>query len=66
VAPGLAVSATAPDGVPEAVESPGDAWLIAVQWHPENLTEDRVSAGLFAEFARIVREGSRRPDAAKP
>jgi putative glutamine amidotransferase len=59
VAPGLAVSATAPDGVAEAVETPRGSWLIAVQWHPENLTEDGVSDRLFAEFVRAVREGSR-------
>src|SRR5712691_8805999 len=64
VAPGLTVSATAPDGVPEAVESPRDTWLIAVQWHPENLKGDSVSRGLFSEFIRAAREGSRRTDAA--
>ena len=64
VAPGLTVSATAPDGVPEAVESPGDAWLIAVQWHPENLKGDSVSVGLFSEFIRAAREGFRRADGA--
>jgi putative glutamine amidotransferase len=58
VAPGLAVSATAEDGVPEAVESAGDAWLVAVQWHPENLTEDPASAGLFAEFVQAARRDS--------
>lgn len=60
VAPGLTVSATAPDGVPEAVESPRETWLIAVQWHPENLKGDRVSAGLFSEFIRAAR--TRRSD----
>jgi len=33
---GLTVSATAPDGVVEAVES-SDGDLLAVQWHPEML-----------------------------
>lgn len=59
VAPGLAVSATAPDGVPEAVESGRETWLIAVQWHPENLAADPVSDGLFSEFVRAARQGSR-------
>jgi putative glutamine amidotransferase len=58
VAPGLAVSATAEDGVPEAVESAGEAWLMAVQWHPENLTGDPASAGLFAEFVLAARKGA--------
>lgn len=55
VAPGLAVSGTAPDGVPEAVEAPGESWLVAVQWHPENLAGDPVSERLFAEFVRAAR-----------
>jgi putative glutamine amidotransferase len=54
VASGLTVSATAPDGVPEAVEGPGDGWLVAVQWHPENLAGDWVSEGLFGAFVRIA------------
>jgi putative glutamine amidotransferase len=62
VAPGLAVSATAEDGVPEAVESSdprrGGGWLMAVQWHPENLAGDPAAAGLFAEFVRAARNGS--------
>lgn len=54
-APGLRVSAVAPDGLVEAVESDGP-WLVAVQWHPENLLEDPVSRRLFADFARAARE----------
>jgi putative glutamine amidotransferase len=56
VAPGLTVSGTAPDGVPEAVEAPGDGWFVAVQWHPENLAGDRASERLFADFARAARQ----------
>jgi putative glutamine amidotransferase len=55
VAPGLAVSAVAPDGMPEAVEAAGDPWLVAVQWHPENLAGDPVSERLFGEFLRAAR-----------
>jgi putative glutamine amidotransferase len=32
---GLLVSARAPDGLIEAVELPGDAFVMGVQWHPE-------------------------------
>ncbi len=55
VAPGLAVSAVAPDGVAEAVEAPSGPWMVAVQWHPENLAGDPVSERLFAEFLRAAR-----------
>jgi putative glutamine amidotransferase len=52
VAPGLRVSALAPDGVIECVEpANGGAWLLAVQWHPE----DDVEAALFSGFAEAVR-----------
>jgi putative glutamine amidotransferase len=54
---GLRVSGVAPDGVAEAVEASGGSWLVAVQWHPENLT-DPVSLGLFREFARVAREAA--------
>jgi len=36
LAPGLIASATAPDGVIEAVEDPSAAFCLGVQWHPEN------------------------------
>jgi putative glutamine amidotransferase len=32
---GLAVTASARDGVPEAIELEGDTWVLGVQWHPE-------------------------------
>jgi putative glutamine amidotransferase len=54
-APGLTVSAVAPDGVIEAVEA-REPWLLAVQWHPENLAgSDAASGRIFDEFARAVR-----------
>jgi putative glutamine amidotransferase len=39
LAPDLVPTAVAPDGLIEAVESPGSPFLIGVQWHPESLTE---------------------------
>ena len=52
VAPGLRVSALAPDGVIECVEpANGGAWMLAVQWHPE----DDVEEALFRGFAKAVR-----------
>lgn len=35
VAPGMAVDATAPDGVIEGIEDPRRRFCIGVQWHPE-------------------------------
>jgi putative glutamine amidotransferase len=39
VASELVVAARAPDDVVEALESPGDRFVLAVQWHPEDRTE---------------------------
>lgn len=36
---GLRVIATAPDGVVEAIEDPSHPFFMAVQWHPENLSD---------------------------
>jgi putative glutamine amidotransferase len=36
LAPGFQVSATAPDGVVEAIEDPAARFCLGVQWHPEN------------------------------
>ena len=57
-AEGLLVSARSPDGLIEGMEAESGRWLVAVQWHPENLAGDPASEGLFAEFERVVREKS--------
>jgi putative glutamine amidotransferase len=44
--------AVAPDGFIEAVELPGQSFVLAVQWHPERLFE-RFPAH-FALFAALV------------
>ena len=54
-ADGLIVSAKGPDDVIEAIEASDGRWLVAVQWHPENLTDDAVSQNLFREFVAEVR-----------
>ena len=55
VAPGLVVTARADDGVIEALEKPDARFLLAVQWHPENLYEtDAPSRALFAAFAKAL------------
>ena len=51
LAPGLAVEATAPDGLIEAVRVEGASFALGVQWHPEwRFREDRLSTGIFAAF----------------
>jgi|SRR5579884_3589975 len=53
---GLVVTATRPeDGVVEAVEMPGRAFVVGVQWHPEDSVAVRESdRRLFAAFAQAV------------
>ena len=50
---GLSVSATAGDGIPEALEDTGQAFCLGVQWHPE-LGGDGGSE-LFAAFVAAAR-----------
>lgn len=48
---GLAVTAySVPDNVTEAVELPGDRFVIGVQWHPEELRHMEDAAALFRAF----------------
>lgn len=58
IADALKISATAPDGIVEGAESVDESWwMLAVQWHPEDLTHTRESwdRGLFKAFADAVR-----------
>ncbi len=53
LAEGLKISArSAKDQVIEAVESTDDRWILAVQWHPEELTFNAAHMNLFREFVR--------------
>src|SRR5215211_2242203 len=52
---GLVVSATAPDGLVEGVESSNGHYVVGVQWHPEALTDSQSAARqLFEEFIQIA------------
>lgn len=54
IAPGLRVTARAPDGIIEGAEWDGDDWwAVGVQWHPEELVEtpEEWDRWLFARFA---------------
>jgi putative glutamine amidotransferase len=50
VAPGFAASATAPDGVIEAIEDPAMRFCLGVQWHPENFFRTGEFRPLFEGF----------------
>ena len=54
---GLVASAVSPDGLLEAVEGTGEAFLVGVQWHPEMLVEtDPGTLRLFEEFIEASRQ----------
>jgi putative glutamine amidotransferase len=59
VAPGFVVSATSPDGIVEAIERPGAAFCVGVQWHPENFWRTGEFAGLFDAFVAAARHRAR-------
>jgi len=50
VAPGFVVSATAPDGIVEAIEDPSARFCVGVQWHPENFFRTGEFRPLFEAF----------------
>lgn len=63
-APGLRVTATASDGVIEAMESDDQQrWLLAVQWHPEEFhaAADSADQRLFAALAEAARMAAAEP-----
>ena len=59
LAPGLVPLAASPDDLIEAFERPGDGFLAAVQWHPENLVAERKQKALFEAFLDACRARAR-------
>jgi putative glutamine amidotransferase len=55
VGAGLVVSATAPDGVIEAVEDSTKRFCLGVQWHPENFYRTGEFRALFEAFVAAAR-----------
>ena len=56
LAPGLVPSAYAPDGIIEGVEGANGQYLVAVQWHPEELADTQPGMGrLFRTFVDAAR-----------
>ena len=54
VAPGLRVTGYAPDGLVEAVELPDHPFGLAVQWHPEWMTDQLSTRKLFKAFVEAA------------
>ena len=52
---GLIASATAPDGVIEAIEDPSRRFCLGVQWHPENFWRTGEFRTLFEGFVQACR-----------
>jgi putative glutamine amidotransferase len=52
---GFDVSATAPDGVIEAIERTASRYCLAVQWHPENFWRTGEFRALFESFVEAVK-----------
>jgi putative glutamine amidotransferase len=50
IAPSLRVAGHSPDGLVEAVELPDHPFGVAVQWHPEWLTDQQSTRNLFRKF----------------
>ncbi len=56
----LRVTATAPDGIIEALEldNPGERFFLAVQWHPERIKDQKHRKLLFGAFIEAARAAS--------
>ena len=54
IAPSLRVTGHAPDGLVESIELPGHPFGIAVQWHPEWLTDQQSTRNLFRKFVEAA------------
>ena len=53
-APGFEITATSPDGVIEAMETPGAVFCVGVQWHPENFWRTGEFRSLFEGFVQAA------------
>jgi putative glutamine amidotransferase len=54
IAPSLRVTGHAPDGLVESVELPDHPFGLAVQWHPEWLTDEEPTQNLFRKFVEAA------------
>ena len=53
---GLSAVAFAPDGVVEALEDRSRGFMLAVQWHPEDMIDRPEHLRLFEALVRAARE----------
>ncbi|MCC6133737.1 MAG: gamma-glutamyl-gamma-aminobutyrate hydrolase family protein [Acidobacteria bacterium] len=58
---GLVATAFAPDGIIEAIEKPGERFIVGVQWHPEAFWKDSEH-----NFGRLFRAFVRAAEAHRP
>ena len=56
IAPALRIAGHSPDGLVEAVELPDHPFGLAVQWHPEWLTDQASTRKLFRKFVEAAGE----------
>jgi putative glutamine amidotransferase len=54
IAPSIRVAGRAPDGLIEAIELPEHPFGLAVQWHPEWLTDQMPTRNLFRRFVETA------------
>lgn len=58
VAPNFKVSAVAPDGCVEAIESKGSHYIMGVQWHPEMLADTQENMkNIFSDLIKVASKG---------
>lgn len=60
LAPGLRGFAHAADGVIEGVYHEGHRFFVGVQWHPERMMEEPLSAGVFGAFIKAAHDSKRK------
>ena len=54
ISPSLRIAGHSPDGLVEAIELPDHSFGIAVQWHPEWLTDQEPTRNLFRKFVEAA------------
>ena len=60
LAAGFQISATAPDGIIEAIEDPAVRFCLGVQWHPENFWRTGEFRAIFEGFLEAAKEDSKK------